>query len=475
MVWLAFTLLLWFARKPGWFHIIIWTSVVILLPWLVLRDWFTFTNRQMPYWLRGLGMLSPIIICVIVFLARRPSFAPLFKKICDFSELLLGFASLSALVVVCQLLWFAWQAHDQNASLPLHRRQSAVVTASPRPRIIWILLDELSYQQVYEQRFPGLHLPAFDLLADQATVFTHVVPAGVFTENVIPSLMTGLPVDKIRASTNGRQLTLHNPKNGEWIPFEAHQTVFQDALDSGYNTAVAGWFNPYCRILPQVLDECLWSSYGGVAGGMYSNQSIAWNTRQFVLSHLGTLLSLLSPGSQPRNTILDTQFHQKDYLELFAAADKLLINPDDDFVFLHMPVPHPGGIYDRKKAAFATYNSSYIDNLALADRYLAHLRLALEQQGEWNSSAVIVMGDHSWRTKLLLSWPLWWTPEDEAASHGGQFDDRPAYIVKLPNQQQGSRIDDRFDAVRTRALLDGILADRIKTPEDLAAWVRQGK
>jgi hypothetical protein len=97
----------------------------------------------------------------------------------------------------------------------------------------------------------------------------------------------------------------------------------------------------------------------------------------------------------------------------------------------------------------------------------------LEQDGTWDSSAIVVMGDHSWRTTVLwFNGPVW-TPEDEVASHGGQYDSRPAYIVKLPNQQKPARIDDRFAAVRSRALLDGIITNRIKTPEDLAAWVRK--
>ena len=35
------------------------------------------------------------------------------------------------------------------------------------------------------------------------------------------------------------------------------------------------------------------------------------------------------------------------------------------------------------------------------------------------------------------------------------------------------RIDERFDALHTRAMFDAIMTNRIKTPEDLAAWVRQ--
>jgi Sulfatase len=472
LVWFALTILLWFTRRSRWLQAVVWTSFIVLLPWIILKDWFVLAKEAIPNWIRSLGLLSPIIICAIVFLALRPSFRPLFLKIQHFSELLLGFASISALLVICQLLWFAWQARDLNLLPPFHQH-SAVAESSMKPRIVWIVLDELSYQQVYEQRFPGLQLPAFDQLTNQSTIFTHASPAGVFTEIILPSLMTGLPVDQIRASANGRQLFLHNSKDDAWTPFEPHQTIFQDALDAGYSTAVAGWYNPYCRILPQVLDNCVWSSYGSLAGGMYPGQPIAWNTRQFALSHLDPLLSRLSPGDQPPQDLIQVaQFHQMDYRDLLTAADKLLTKPSANFIFLHMPVPHPIGIYDRKKMALTTSRSSYIDNLALADQYLAHVRLVLEQRGEWNSATIVVMGDHSWRTKLW-SWTEVWTREDKVASHGGQFDDRPAYIVKLPNQQKPARIEDRFDAVRTRVLLDGIITNRIKTPEDLAAWVRK--
>ncbi len=141
----------------------------------------------------------------------------------------------------------------------------------------------------------------------------------------------------------------------------------------------------------------------------------------------------------PRHTgtqILKPSFTSLTTSDLFVAADQLLNDSSVDFLFLHLPMPHPGGIYDRKTSSFTTHNSSYIDNLALADKSLAHLRHQLEQNGEWDSSAILVMGDHSWRTTLFWSRIV---PSGHqkirAASHGGQFDDRPAYIVKLPNQQ----------------------------------------
>jgi hypothetical protein len=85
------------------------------------------------------------------------------------------------------------------------------------------------------------------------------------------------------------------------------------------------------------------------------------------------------------------------------------------------------------------------------------------------------MGDHSWRTILFWSIAPGWTAEDAAASRSPStgktvFDDRPAYIVKLPNQSTPDRIDRPFAAIHTRALLDALLERRLRTPEDLRLW-----
>jgi hypothetical protein len=80
------------------------------------------------------------------------------------------------------------------------------------------------------------------------------------------------------------------------------------------------------------------------------------------------------------------------------------------------------------------------------------------------------MGDHSWRT---TSWSIApdWKPEEQAASDGATFDDRPAYIVKAPFQKTGARMDLPFAAVDTRLLLDAFLKQQIVSAETLSTWV----
>ena len=81
------------------------------------------------------------------------------------------------------------------------------------------------------------------------------------------------------------------------------------------------------------------------------------------------------------------------------------------------------------------------------------------------------MGDHSWRTKLLWVTDPRWTLEDQSASHGGRFDDRPFYALKLPGQTTSAQIAQPYHATNTKALIDALLRHDLATPEQLAQWV----
>ena len=56
---------------------------------------------------------------------------------------------------------------------------------------MWLLFDELSYDQTFEHRFPGLAMPAFDKFKSESVVFSDLKPAGYYTDRVIPALFLG--------------------------------------------------------------------------------------------------------------------------------------------------------------------------------------------------------------------------------------------------------------------------------------------
>ena len=474
LIWLALALMLLSAGSPGRWRVAVWAGLVLITPRILLNATKLLWPLDVPAWVRLPALPWVAAAWVVLVLIWRPANDAYFERGIRWASTLLGFVGVSGALLLVELGWGAWAARGINSPLPLHHPAAAAqARTTAGPRIIWIVFDELSEGQVFERRVPGLALPTFDSLAQQSTVFSHVDPAGTYTERVLPSLFTGRAFGEVRATLTGRLLVPSGRRN-QWGSFDQYDTVFRDALDAGYRTAVVGWYNPYCRILPGVLDRCYWSHDIGVTGVATSNGSFKQNfeTAALRIIRTGTMGRLLRRNLTDL-PVEDPTAHVADFEKLSAAADQQLKDRSDDFVLIHLPIPHPEGIYNRATGQLTTEPSTYIDNLALTDKVLAHIRSLLEAEGEWDSSMVVVMGDHGWRVKTIWRNDPTWTAEEERASMWVKHP-KPAYIVKMPGQKTGSRIDTPFPAVRTRALLDRVMAGNIRTPEDLAAFARSG-
>ena len=111
------------------------------------------------------------------------------------------------------------------------------------------------------------------------------------------------------------------------------------------------------------------------------------------------------------------------------------------FVFIHLPVPHPGGFYDRRTGALGV-NGSYLDNLVLADEALGQLLQWIDETPPVKETTVIVSSDHSWRVGMWKMSPMW-TDEDERVSQG-RFDPRPVLMVRFPGSESGQKTRRHF-------------------------------
>lgn len=475
IVFLLLTLLLLSAEGRGLWRGFVWVAVVLFLPWVVVHQVQQIWPDALPHWFRLPPFSLALIACPLIAWICSRFAADKRDTVIEFATVILAFTALSSVLFVSQMLWFWWQARGLNATVAKHQTQPV---ASGKPRIIFILLDELSYEQLYEHRYPGLQLPAFDALAASSTVLTQVAPTANFTEEAVPALLSGQTIDHVRATARG-MLEVSAGEHRKWRPFDERQTIFQDAMNAGYGTTVVGWYNPYCRILPDVLDSCYWTDAYTIKDGLTSEGSFESNlgSSADVLLHAATIRRFLDWTLHVPQSFGPSvkQAHVDDYRRLTQAADRALLDRSSGLTFVHLPIPHPQGIYNRATHQLTIGPSTYMDNLALADRYLAHVRALLERTGQWDSSTIFVMGDHGWRTTLIWEHMQEWTAAEERASLGGKFDNRPAYIVKLAGQTSGMRIDTPFNAIRTRALTDELLTGQIQSPEQLREWVdKQG-
>lgn len=465
LVWLGSAIILHRLRAPSSRRRIVWSAILSFTPVLALESYALLPGTFLSSTTRLAAGLFGIVSFILLLTVFSRASARHAERVIGVASVILIFLSINGVYVLSHSVWLGWHARYLN----LHRVQTAELRppVAGRPRILWIVMDELSYQQVYARRVPGLVLPAFDALAAQSSVFTNTTPAANMTEFSIPDYLTGIPDGHDFYLPNG-QLDIGRMDNMQRVPFDQFDTIFHDAQAAGYNTGISGWFIPYCRLLPAVTDRCFTSYTQPNRNGMIATAGVLSN----IFAPLRRVAAYLAPSGMHlgsvwlrSNGMLERGQHIEDLQRIRESADAMFREPHLDFVLVHLPVPHLPGIYDRQAGQpDAGKPHGYIDNLVLSDQYLGHLRAVLEAAGQWDNSTVLVMGDHGWRLSAV-------GPIDQLAATGG-FDPRPAYIIKLAAQHQPSRIDAPYDALRTRSLLKALMSQQIHSPQDLANWVQ---
>ncbi len=348
--------------------------------------------------------------------------------------ILIALAGFSMVWMLPELFYQGMRAQRVDAAVPVVH--PALVSAQSAPgaeggRIVWLLFDELSYDQTFDHRFPGLAMPAFDKFKSESVVFSDLKPAGYYTDRVIPSFFLGTTVNNIRSTLDGEpEVKLAGSRR--WQSFDAGKTLFADAQRLGWTTGVVGWYNPYCRILAGTLNYCYWRMGDGQSDGALPDHSV-WQNAMAPLVELSRGWRHQPGFAQQR--------HLQDIAAITPQAEALIRDQSIKFVLIHLPVPHPPG--------------AYLDNLALADKSLEELLATLARTATAEQATVIVCSDHSWRVPMWRSTPVW-TKQDEAASHG-IFDPRPVLMIHFPNQQTEQDVRKPYDELRLHEIIETLL------------------
>ena len=224
----------------------------------------------------------------------------------------------------------------------------------------------------------------------------------------------------------------------------------------GYDTALVGWYHPYCRELNRDLTSCWWAAMPRQFNSV--GRTFGDSVPKYLRSLFET--SLLSPFGQSLSVKEAAQRIQ----ELTAHARQAAADPSLSLVVLHIQAPHAPHAYNRQKHDFSLANSpvrGYLDSLELADSILGQIRAAMEEKSLWESTDVVVSADHSYRSSHALD--------------GHARDRRVPFLLKLAVSPEGALYDKTFNTVITSKLVLGILRNEIRTKADVLALIdREG-
>ncbi|HET6169063.1 MAG TPA: sulfatase-like hydrolase/transferase [Terracidiphilus sp.] len=473
---IVFTLL---DRTAARLHQILWLPIFFVAAWIAARN--ISTTMRDPI-LRGhLLQLAPYAPAVVLaILAALLLFLPRIYDYCvRITAVVLAAGGIAVLLVVLPKLVLACFSHTPQEQAGF----THPVTNPWRPgqtRIVWIVFDELSYRQAFEHPQPGIDLPAFSRLAAESITFSQLSPIGYETERILPSLISGQPIADVEGDAQGRMLLRHNNK-AAWQHFDQDATIFGAARRQGWGTGVAGWYNPYCRILNTVLDRCYWTFGQSVAGELFtrlSSRQSAWENARDGLPLAARVEALW--GHAPSNQALFD-----DYSSLLHAGESLIQDPDIRLAFIHMPVPHPPGLVRNPGGA---HDFDYLGNLLLADRAMAQFLRSLAASPSAADTVLIVSSDHSWRVPLWRGVPGW-NKDEERATDGGHFDQRPVLMVRFPRQPGANpranpranpanpgavNIDRPQSEMIAHSLVLDLIEGNVRTPEEWIAALPAG-
>jgi Sulfatase len=378
-----------------------------------------------------------------------------------------------------------------SVSIALASAETSATTSNPdtftsatvksKFRVVWVIFDEWDEEATLPaNRPPNLPLPETDSLRTTTFFGSRVYPAGDLTDFSIPALLTGRPVENALPRGKG-DLDVYFSDGKAPVSFKDSPTIFDSLRKKDLRAAILGWHHPYAELFGDKVAYCHWETCPLTADKFPENRPGDPGLAAAMFYHWDHAAAMPVPlrlvGLDQRYNFWQTydwQVNRKLTVErvrrLLDDTFRVLERSDIDFMFVHLPLPHPPGIFDRKRDVFTIDPpSNYFDNLRLVDIVVGQMLHRIDRQPNGIPTAVVLSSDHPYRTRL---WGNVGVVSPEARKYLGTAPRTwIPFFLKLPGQRSGLVYNKPFNAVLSRELVEQVIGGKIRTYAEAAAWI----
>jgi hypothetical protein len=416
-----------------------------------------FRTAEFPAWATLAAMAVPAIAGLFLLLGKRTG-----RRVASFGAAVITILWPLMIVMPAGLLWRLY-SRAPDAAFSATKTASFLPQRPGSPRVIWVVFDELDQELLFPLRPGRVHAPEFDRLRSQSLYAEDALPTSDHTGTAIPALTTGRLVKAASAAApNQLHIVYTDGRATDWAK-EPH--IFGLARASGHNVGLVGWHHPYCRLFADCLSGCEWEMNLD-AHSTLRREHVVQTMPFFFFRVSGRSLAGLLGG--PRSVAEEYRlaaFEQRAQLwRLVEAASEFLLDSRYGFLMFHFPVPH-------LPAVTPSGNGNYFDNIAEADAVLGQLRRKLESAGMWDSSSLLVMGDHHLRFPIWNNRPMWTHEETRLANRRSKL--RVPFLLKMPGQQKPVSYPGVLNTIVTHDLILDMLRGRLRDAGSAMKWIEQ--
>src|SRR5579872_4351518 len=122
-----------------------------------------------------------------------------------------------------------------------------IANRTDNPRVAWVVFDELDERITFDARPRDLQLPELDRFRNGSLHASEAFPPTGATLSSLPSLILGRKVKRVE-KLGPSELRIGFGQSDAMVDWSTQPNVFSRARTMGLNTALAGWYHPYCRI-----------------------------------------------------------------------------------------------------------------------------------------------------------------------------------------------------------------------------------
>jgi hypothetical protein len=264
------------------------------------------------------------------------------------------------------------------------------------------------------------------------------------TTDALPILLYGKRI--VDSGVEGAANRLVVFADGTSTVVGAGNSIFARVRAQGWNSAVAGWYLPYCRDFGSQLTDCYWD----VRYELRSSARPAF----FEAAKGETRMLFETTMFSPFGPSLVLTRHAAEYQALLAAARRYAADPSIGLALIHFNIPHAPYFYDPKVGRLGHYGYSlalYNSSLEWMDRSVGEILSSISAAGLDSKTAIILSSDHPERNFTV--------------------DPYVPFIVHLPGAEAGWVSAEPFSTIETGNLALAIAHGEVKSPLDVQRFL----